>query len=192
MKVLIVYAHPNPKSFNHAVLEEFTKGLKDSGHTYEVVDLHAIKFDPSTNLGDFVQFTGGKMPNDVLAQQEKVSAAEALTFIFPRLDWTYPAILKGWIQRVFSFGFAYMASKEGVKGLLKNKKVLLINTAGAPEEFYKTSGLQDAFMKIYNMTFKVYSAIPQVDNVTFYGLMMVDEDTRKEYLKTAYKLGKEF
>ena len=53
MKVLIVYAHPNPKSFNHAVLENFARGLTDGGHTYEVVDLYEIKFDPVYNLQDF-------------------------------------------------------------------------------------------------------------------------------------------
>jgi NAD(P)H dehydrogenase (quinone) len=46
MKVLTVYAHPNPKSFCHAVLEQFTKGLNDAGHTNKVVDFYAIKFNP--------------------------------------------------------------------------------------------------------------------------------------------------
>jgi NAD(P)H dehydrogenase (quinone) len=41
MKILIVYAHPNPQSFNHAILQAFTSGLSESGHTYEVVDLYA-------------------------------------------------------------------------------------------------------------------------------------------------------
>ena len=53
MKVLVVYAHPNPQSFNHAVLEEFTKGLKDGGHSFEVVDLHAVRFDPRLKIQDF-------------------------------------------------------------------------------------------------------------------------------------------
>jgi NAD(P)H dehydrogenase (quinone) len=46
MRVLTVYAHPNPRSFCHAVLEQFTAGLRDGGHTSEVVDLYTIKFDP--------------------------------------------------------------------------------------------------------------------------------------------------
>ncbi len=60
MKVLVVYAHLSPQSFNHAVLEAFTKGLKDGGHTSEVVDLYASKFDPCEKLQDLAQFTGGK------------------------------------------------------------------------------------------------------------------------------------
>ena len=52
MKVLTVYAHPNPKSFNHAVLERFTAGLRDAGHTSEVVDLYAIGFNPICDSKD--------------------------------------------------------------------------------------------------------------------------------------------
>jgi len=55
MKVLVVYAHPNPQSFNHAVLEAFTRGLRDGGHTFEVDDLYAIKFDPCLKLGELVE-----------------------------------------------------------------------------------------------------------------------------------------
>ncbi len=192
MKVLVVYAHPNPQSFNHAVLEEFTKGLKDGGHTFEVVDLYAIKFDPCTKLEDLTQFTGGQMPRDVLDQQEKVAAADGLVFIFPRLDWTYPAILKGWIQRVFSYGYAYKYTEKGVEGLLHPNKALLISTTMAPEEFYETSGVEDAYKKISNTTLRDYSGIANVDHVTFYALTSVDDETRKKYLETAHRLGKEF
>ncbi len=192
MKVLVVYAHPNSKSFNHAVLEAFTKGLKGGGHAYEVVDLYSIDFNPCTKLEDLAQFSGGQMPKDVLDQQEKVSSADGLVFIFPRLDWTYPAILKGWIQRVFSYGFAYSFSEKGVRGLLHHKRALLISTTMAPEEFYEKSGLKDAYEKISNTTLRDYSGIANVDHVTFYALTVVDDETRKKYLEKTYRLGKEF
>jgi NAD(P)H dehydrogenase (quinone) len=192
MKVLVVYAHPNPRSFNHAVLEAFTKGLKDGGHTYEVVDLYAIKFDPCAKLEDLAQFSGGQMPREVLDQQEKVAAADGLVFIFPRWDWTYPAILKGWIQRVFSYGYAYRMSEKGVEGLLHPNKALLISTTMAPKEFYETSGLKEAYEKISNTTLRDYSGIANVNHVTFYALTIVDDETRKKYLEKAYRLGKEF
>ena len=66
VKVLIVYAHPNPRSFNHAVLEEFAKGLKDGSHAYEIVELYSIGFDPCLSKAGFAQFSGGQMPEDVL------------------------------------------------------------------------------------------------------------------------------
>jgi NAD(P)H dehydrogenase (quinone) len=192
MRVLILYAHPNPKSFNHAVLENFVRGLKDGGHTSEVVDLYASKFNPCIMPEDFAQFTGGQMPQDVLDQQEKVAAAEALVFIHPKWGYGFPAILEGWLQRVFSHGFAYRASEKGMEGLLKHKKSLLINTTALPKEFYEAYGLIDAFTKMSVATIKHSAGIQIVDQVSFYSLTTVDDETRKKYLKTAYRLGKEF
>jgi NAD(P)H dehydrogenase (quinone) len=75
--------HILPKSFNHAILEQFTKGLKDGGHTFEVNDLHTSEFDPILKTQDLTQFMGGQMPQDVLSEQEKVKKADALAFIHP-------------------------------------------------------------------------------------------------------------
>ena len=129
MKVLIVYAHPSPQSFNHAILESFTKGLGEAGHTYEVVDLYAINFNPCLSGEDFAMFMEGKTPDDIRAQQEKVSQADGIVFIHPSWWSGPPAILKGWIDRVLSMGFAYMVDeKDGShSGLLKNQKALVIN-----------------------------------------------------------------
>src|SRR5512142_2208657 len=68
MRVLTVYAHPNPKSFCHAVLEEFTAGLREAGHTVEVVDLYAINFDPVFRNRDMATYLHEGMPPDVLAK----------------------------------------------------------------------------------------------------------------------------
>jgi NAD(P)H dehydrogenase (quinone) len=193
MRVLIIIAHPNPKSFNHAILKEFKRGLKDGGHTFEVIDLYAIKFNPCIKIEDLVQFKGGQMPQDVLDQQEKLNAAEGLVLIFPRWDWSYPAILEGWIQRIFSYGYSYRISNEGIEGLMKTNQALLIDTTGTQEEYYTSSGLNDAFNKIINTTLRDWSGIPKVDHVTFYGpLNTIDAKIRKKYLDTAYRLGKGF
>ena len=66
MKVLTVYAHHNPRSFCHGVLEHFTQGLQDAGHASEVIDLNAIKFDPLFRDHDVASYTDGDMPADLL------------------------------------------------------------------------------------------------------------------------------
>jgi len=70
MKVLIVYGHPNPNSFNHAILEEFTKGLKDGGHTYEVIDLYAMKFNPVFGMEDYNFFAHETVLEDILEEMD--------------------------------------------------------------------------------------------------------------------------
>ncbi len=192
MKVLVNYAHPNPNSFNHAVLESFTKGLKESEHTFRVNDLYANNFDPCFKLGDFAQFTGGQLPKIIMDEQEKVSQADALVFIYPIWDWGCPAILKGWQERVFSNGFAYQFSeKGGLVGILKHKKVLIICSTMGPEEFYDKSGIADAIKIIDKATYTGVCGIKNVEHVFLYGTS-VSEDARKKYLDDVYRLGKKF
>jgi NAD(P)H dehydrogenase (quinone) len=190
MKVLIVYAHPNPRSFNHAILETFTKSLAEAGHTCEVVDLYAIKFNPCLNEEDIER----GVSEDVRVQQEKVSQANGLVFIHP-VWWTgQPAILKGWIDRVFSVGFAYGFDKKTgePQGLLKNQKALIINTCGASEKEAKMSGMAEVLKKIESDFLLKFTGIENVQQVLFYNVTMTEDLTREGYLKKARELGKTF
>lgn len=194
MKVLIVYAHPNPQSFNHAILDSFTEGLASAGHTYEVVDLYAINFNPCLSREDFAKLTEGKTADDVQVQQEKVSQADGLVLIHP-IWWTGPpAILKGWIDRVFSLGFAYnFDEKDGHPiGLLKHKKAMVINTAGATEKDAKKAGSTDALKKTEVEGIFKFTGINDVQHVIFYDVIMTDDTTREGYLQKSRNLGKDF
>jgi len=193
MKVLVVYAHPNPESFNHAILESFTKGLADAGHTWELIDLYAMKFNPCLSQDDLGLLMRGEAPDDIKAQQEKVNQTEGLAFIHP-IWWTgSPAILKGWIDRVFFMGFAYnIDEKTGHFGLLEHKKGLFINTAAASEEEAHTMGLEVALKKINNDGILQFCGIKKVEQVIFHNVGTADEETHKGYLKDAYKLGRKF
>src|SRR4030042_6427342 len=119
MKVLVFYAHPFPKSFNHAVLERFTQGLQSKGHAVEILDLYDSGFNPLLTAGDLASLQGGEVPADIKAEQTRVSGAEGLAFIFPLWWSSMPAMLKGWIDRVFSLGFAYAFTEAGSGGLVK-------------------------------------------------------------------------
>lgn len=66
MRVLTLYAHHHPRSLCHAILQRFTEGLRDAGHTFEVVDLHAIRFDPVLRDRDQPNWIDDSVPDDVL------------------------------------------------------------------------------------------------------------------------------
>ena len=78
MKVLTVYAHHNPHSFCHGVLERFTDGLRDGGHTSEVVDLYAIKFDPVFRDRDTASYISGDIPADILDLMDLAGPGDAV------------------------------------------------------------------------------------------------------------------
>lgn len=70
MKVLTIFAHNDPQSFCHSVLERFTEGLRDAGHHSEVVDLHAINFDPVLRDRDSASYISPDIPADILARMD--------------------------------------------------------------------------------------------------------------------------
>jgi NAD(P)H dehydrogenase (quinone) len=247
MRILTVYAHPNPTSFCHAVLESFTQGLTDAGHTSEIVDLYAIGFDPVFSRDDYSFFvhesvppelldeselranmvaaSGGPIrrplakrwlrdnalpelikiverqrPKDVLAQQEKVAAADGLAFIAPIMWMNFPAILRGWVERVFTYGFVYTMTREGwLQGdlsgrrpLLHHKKALIMTPTFFRESDYRDSGCGAAIERLVDDFGFRYPGIEQVEHVYFYAVNAADEETRCKYLRQAYRLGHEF
>lgn len=246
MKVLTIYAHHNPRSFCHSILDRFCAGLKDAGHTNEVVDLHAIGFDPVFRdrdgpnwidesvpddvlahmdlersllaaAGDVMRrwlvkrwiggrdargiirklrATGG--PKDVAAQQAKVARADALVFIAPVYFVGFPAILKGWIERVFTLGFAFALRPEAWRGdisgrmpLLKHRKALVISTTIWNEQAYQ-AGLGAAMKLLIDDYSLTYPGIGAVEHVYFHAVHGADDATRRGYLERAYALGRDF
>lgn len=141
MKCLIVYAHPNPKSFNNAVKETVVEELKSAGKEVTIRDLYALNFNPVLRGDDFGAIQKGSVLEDVKAEQEHIRSADVIVFVSP-LWWTgLPAILKGYIDRVFTIGFAYAFTETGVTGLLKDKSVMLFTTTGTPHDMYEASGM---------------------------------------------------
>ena len=245
MKVLTVFAHPGSKSFCHAVLERFDAGLRDAGHTNDVVDLYATGFDPvlrdrdnpnwmdadapdeiieSMRLRERMLEDAGPLrrlaikrmlgdrdtrgiirllqeryrPRDVLAQQERVANAQALAFIAPVYFVGFPAMLKGWIERVFSLGFAFALTPEAWKGdiggrvpLLRHEKALILQTTIFDERAYQ-AGLKDAMKVLIDEFGFQYPGIKTVEHVYFYAVHGADEVTRRGYLERAYVLGRQF
>lgn len=192
MKVLVVYAHPYPKSFNHAVLEKFTQGLQSKGHAVEILDLYAQGFNPLLSADDLASLQDGKVAADIRAEQARVSAAEGLAFIFPLWWSSMPAMLKGWVDRVFSLGFAYAYGQGGPIGLLKHRKVLLITTCGADQAHMEQSGIQKAIQMTTDMGIFAFTGIPEIRHEFFYNVIQSDQATREQYLKKAFALGADY
>lgn len=192
MKVLVVYAHPYSESFNHAVLEKFIQGLQSQGHETEILDLYAQGFNPLLTAADLASLQAGQVPADIQAQQQKVSWADGLAFIFPIWWSSMPAVLKGWIDRVFSLGFAYAFGEEGPIGLLKHRKALLITTSGGDQVFFDQSGIQKAIQMTIDLGILAFSGIPKVEHEFFYNVVQTDPAVREKYLKKAFSLGAEF
>lgn len=139
MRMLILFIHPKHDSFCGRVLSVTRSCLEEQGHEVEVADLYAEGFNPALIPEDYAQFTDQPMPDDVLAEQARVDRNDALIVIAPVWWWQYPAMLKGWIDRVFIGGWAFTDARgPNIEPILGLNKVLVMATAGAePARFAK-------------------------------------------------------
>jgi|694.fasta_scaffold28352_3 NAD(P)H dehydrogenase (quinone) len=159
MSTLIIYCHPDDHSHNHRVLGAVKRGLTAAGTAYEVLDLYQSGFDPRLHAVEyqrmFVTRASG-VDDDVRHLQAQITAAGNLVFVYPVWWYAMPACLKGYIDRVFTSGFAYrflpytwwraigaevLSRVPGVRyllqpyaarGLLKGKRAYIFRTYGGP------------------------------------------------------------
>jgi len=144
MKNLIIYAHPNPASLNHFFKQTVLESLENSAQEIIIRDLNDINFNPVLSLDDMSGQRMGQVAEDVQKEQDFISWADRIIFIYP-IWWTgMPAIMKGYIDRVFSYGFAYRYDQGIQKGLLAGKKAVIINSHGKSNAEYEESGMDKA------------------------------------------------
>jgi NAD(P)H dehydrogenase (quinone) len=182
MRHLVLYCHPDPKSFCHAILDNVVETLRGKGHEVRVKDLYAEGFDPVLKGSDFAAFQAGKTPPDIKAEQDHILWAEAITVVHPVWWTSLPAVLKGYIDRVFALGFAYVFGPEGPKGLLGGRKVFIFSTQGARKEDYEASGMTDAMKKASDIAIYSFCGMEVLEHRFFGGVPSVDDATRKRYL----------
>ncbi len=183
MKVLLVYTHPNPQSFNHAILQTVQQALEKKGHQASVRDLYAMKFQPVLTGEDIAALRSGKIPADIAQEQEEIRSADVIGFVYP-VWWTgLPAILKGYVDRVLSYGFAYAYGANGnIEKLLTGKKGFLISTHGTPSDIYESIGMLESMKKTSDTGILDFCGIETVGHLFFGSVPQVDDNTRRSML----------
>lgn len=165
MKVLLVFAHPEPRSLNGALRDVAIRELEAQGHEVRVSDLYADQWKSEVDRADFPSLAGGAplqpsraskaafaagiLTEDVKAEHEKLLWADALVLQFPLWWYTMPAILKGWVDRVYAYGLAYGVGEHSDtywgerfgEGTFKGKRAMLIVTTGGWQEHYSARGV---------------------------------------------------
>jgi len=165
MNVLIVYAHPEPRSLNGALRDFAVEHLEAAGHAVQVTDLYAMnwkaafdahdvtdrapdaRFDPA--LDSKRAFETGTQRDDIAREQDKLKWADAVILQFPLWWFSMPAIMKGWVERVYAYGFAYGVGEHSDRhwgdrygeGSLAGKRAMVIVTTGGWESHYSARGI---------------------------------------------------
>jgi len=132
MKHLVIAAHPRINSLTMHLAHAYIEELAAHGHQHTLHDLYRMEFDPVLTNAEIVQTRSPAAPPEVLQAQQDIQAVEAVTVIYPLWWLSMPAILKGYIERVFARGFAYESRQGQVQALLTGKKCVLVTLSGSP------------------------------------------------------------
>jgi NAD(P)H dehydrogenase (quinone) len=157
MKFLFVLAHPEPTSFTASLARHGIAALDEAGHSVELTDLYATKFDP---VSDRRNFAGAANPerydqqaeekfasvtsgysSELNAEMDRLVTCDVLVLQFPIWWLGMPAIMKGWIDRVFAIGVTYGGGRWFDRGRMRGKRAMLAVTIGGTEAAYSTNGV---------------------------------------------------
>ncbi len=192
MKVLIVTAHPNPESFNHAMLVSMVSGLESAGHEVKIKDLYAENFDPVLKAGDLAVLQTGEIPSRIQVEQEVLLWAEGLIFLYPLWWFDRPAILKGWFDVVFTNQVAFGFEGDSVKGLLKHKKALVVITAGGSEDYFENTDAMPLIHRPVTDGTLGFCGIDNVQHKIYFDVPGLSDNERKKILNEMVAIGQIF
>ncbi|MDR2070280.1 MAG: NAD(P)H-dependent oxidoreductase [Treponema sp.] len=145
MNVFIVYAHPSEDSFTRRVRDRFIAGLESAGHRHTVSDLYRMNFRTDMSEEEYLREACYRLeapvPEDVRLEQEKINRSDGIVFIYPVFWSDVPAKLKGWFDRVWTYGFAYGLQKDGRRSMKQLEKGLVICSAGNTMDYFRETGI---------------------------------------------------
>ncbi len=206
MKAFVVYAHPEPKSFNAALKDAALRTLNESGHEVVVSDLYAMQFKCVIDHADFgapvnpdflqipleqeAAHDAGTTAPDIAAEQAKLLWADLVLFQFPLWLYGQPAIMKGWCERVFSSGFAHEVKPDPAsrrwfeRGALAGKRALLSLTCAGAESAYAPEGRHGDIHRILWPVHNAlrYSGFDVLAPFISYAVLRAGEDRRQARL----------
>jgi len=213
MNILIVHAHENPHSFCAALANLAKSTFEIKGHTVNVSDLYLKGFNPVGGQHDFKTLSGAAhykyaaeqinaqnkqlFSADLQVEMDLVAAADILIFNFPMWWFDMPAILKGWVDRVLAYGFAYGGEYGmGPNGRFKGKKAFLTITTGSLANFYTLEGVHRRTMDdiLRNINEGILGLVGYQVQSPFiaYGVSRISNQERADILKNYQDYLKEY
>ncbi|MFG1792153.1 NAD(P)H-dependent oxidoreductase [Nocardia sp. NPDC049149] len=187
--VLLVVSHPEHDSATWAIARAVEQGIQADGSTKATVhDLTASGFDPVWNAADLaVHRHLSPVPDDVKREQELLETADVIVLLFPVYWWSLPALAKGWIDRVFSRGWAYENGANRDQSALT--ELHFVALAGVNQSSYERRGYKDSLTTQLLQGISEYSNIAESSLQLLYGTETSDPQAHVELAAQGYKVG---
>ena len=170
MKHAVIVAHPDASSLNLTLAGAYQAAAIDHGDTVALRDLYRMNFEPRLQSDEIPRSGSLGMRADVLAERAEIADADVFAFVYPLWFNAQPAILKGYIDRVFGAGFGFEAGAHGAEPLLRGRMMVSITTSGAPTAWMQETGALPAVRKLFDEHFAAVCGLSLIDHLHFGGI----------------------
>lgn len=171
MKHVVILAHPSSSSFNATVADTYIRAAEAAGHAVVLRDLYAMQFQPCLSESEIPHVGGFGAAADVQEERRLLADADLFVLVYPLWFYMPPAILKGYIERVFGMGFGFSAhTLEGNSPLLEGRRLLTFSSSGAPSDWLDQEGALAALRTLFDDHFAGVCGFNVVDHIHFGGI----------------------
>lgn len=167
MKHALIVAHPNARSFTASVAGLYAAEVQTLGHSIVERDLYRMGFDPCLKAEEIPYAVDHAVGSDVTAERGLIGDCDVFAFFYPFWLNAPPAILKGYLDRVFGFGFAYGGGGHSANPLLKGRKLISFTSSGAPTEWVEKTGAMEAVHVLFDRYFAQLCGMTVLQHVHF-------------------------
>lgn len=171
MKHAVILAHPARKSLNAAIAAAYEEEVRRLGHEVILRDLYAVHFDPCLKAQEIPGPGEPIFRADVMREREMLADVEVFAFVYPFWFNAPPAILKGYVDRVFSTGFGFRPAFGGTEPALAGRRLISFSTSGAPDHWVHDTGALTALMTLFDRHLSGTTGLTVVDHIHLGGVV---------------------
>ncbi|HEX5379495.1 MAG TPA: NAD(P)H-dependent oxidoreductase [Phenylobacterium sp.] len=171
MKHAVIIAHPKADSLTATIGVTYAEALRGLGEETLVRDLYAMGFDPCLKASELPGAAGVQPAADIAAERALLADVQAFAFVYPFWFNAPPAILKGYVDRVFGLGFGYLPASGGTEPGLPGRQLISFTCSGAPEVWVHQTGALDALGQIFDGHVAAVCGLTVVDHRHFGGIV---------------------
>lgn len=185
MQHLIISAHPNEGSFSNALADALKKDSEHNDVKVVVRNLYDLDFNPVLTSDDLAQIKNGDTPADIAKEQKILGESDIISLVYPLWWGSFPAVLKGYFDRVLTNGFAFEITSNGAEGLLKGKKAFLHTSMGNSVEEYEDKGILKAFRQIHGQEVFGFVGIEVAGHLFYPRISESSPEMKDKYIEEA-------
>jgi len=171
MKHAVILAHPAHASLNAAIAQTYRETVEALGHEVLVRDLYRMRFDPRLRAPEIPGPHAPRFRPDVVRERAMLADVDVFAFVYPLWFNAPPAMLKGYVDRVFGMGFGFEPDFGGTRPALTGRRLISFTTSGAPDFWMRDTGALQGLMRLFDAHLCGTCGLIAVDHVHFGGMV---------------------